>query len=102
MEARRANSRIRRRRGEWTAELAAILKLEFPDFDILYDHGSSSGRIVCYVGDSNKRGAQLSYLDIAVVEKNSDQAIALIEIEETANRPKTIIADIFAFLLGEK
>ena len=96
------NSRTRRRRGEWTAELAEILRSELPDFDIFYDHGDSSGRIVCYIGDNNERGAQLSYLDIAIVRKNTNQVVGLIEIEETANRPKTIIADIFAFLLGEK
>src|SRR5688572_26650416 len=92
-----ANSVNRKRRGQWTAEIAERLKLEFQDPDVFYDHGDSSGRIVCYFGDNNKRGTQLSYLDIAIVKKNRNQAIALIEIEETANRPKTIIADIFAF-----
>src|SRR5688500_12521450 len=95
------NSSNKKSRGQWTAKVAEILRSEFPDFDVFYDHGDSSRRIVCYVGDNNERGTQLSYLDIAVVKKNTNQAIALIEIEETANRPKTIIADIFAFLLGE-
>lgn len=95
------NSLTAKVRGEWTAEIAKKLKVEFPDFDVFYDHGDSSGRIVSHFGTNNQRGTQLSYLDIAVVKKNTDQAIVLIEVEETANRPKTIIADIFAFLLGD-
>ena len=91
---------IRKLRGQWTAEVAQSLNLS--DYDVLFDHGSASGRIISYFGSSNERGSQLSYLDIAIVRKNTNQAVALIEIEETANRPKTIIADIFAFLLGER
>jgi hypothetical protein len=60
------------------------------------------GKIVSHFSDKNERGTQLSYLDIAIVKKNTNQAVALIEIEETANRPKTIIGDIFAFLMGER
>jgi hypothetical protein len=89
--------------GQLTAEIGK--SLEFEDYEVLYDHGSSSkavGRIVSYFSDKNERGTQLSYLDIAIVKKNTNQAVALIEIEETANRPKTIIGDIFAFLMGER
>jgi hypothetical protein len=89
--------------GQLTAEIGK--SLEFEGFDVLYDHGVSSktvGKIVSYFGDKNERGTQLSYLDIAIVKKNTNQAVALIEIEETANRPKTIIGDIFAFLMGER
>lgn len=89
--------------GQLTAEIGK--SLEFEGYDVLYDHGVSSktvGRIVSYFSDKNERGTQLSYLDIAIVKKNTNQAVALIELEETANRPKTIIGDIFAFLMGEK
>jgi hypothetical protein len=89
--------------GQLTAEIGK--SLTFEDYDVLYDHGvpgKSVGKIVSYFSDKMERGTQLSYLDIAVVRKNTNEAIALIEIEETANRPKTIIADIFAFLMGEK
>ena len=89
--------------GVLTAEIGKSLELE--GYDVLYDHGVSSktvGKIVSYFGDKNDRGTQLSYLDIAIVKKNTNQAVALIEIEETANRPKTIIGDLFAFLMGEK
>ena len=97
------SSRSRKSHGQLTAEIGKSLKFE--DYDVLYDHGVSSktvGKIVSYFSDKKERGTQLSYLDIAIVEKNTNQAIALIEVEETANRPKTIIADIFAFLIGEK
>jgi len=89
--------------GQLTAEIGK--SLEFEGYDVLYDHGVSSktvGKIVSYFSDKNERGTQLSYLDIAIVKKNTNQAVALIEIEETANRPKTIIGDIFAFLMGER
>ena len=89
--------------GQLTAEIGK--SMEFEGYDVLYDHGISSktvGKIVSYFSDKNERGTQLSYLDIAIVKKNTNQAVALIEIEETANRPKTIIGDIFAFLIGER
>ncbi len=89
--------------GQLTAEIGNSLKFE--NCDVFYDHGVSGksvGKIVSYFSDKMERGSQLSYLDIAIVRKNTNEAIALIEIEETANRPKTIIADIFAFLMGEK
>ena len=89
--------------GQLTAEIGKSLKFE--GYDILYDHGISGkavGRIVSFFSDKNERGTQLSYLDIAIVKKDTNQAVALIEIEETANKPKTIIGDIFAFLMGEK
>ena len=89
--------------GQLTAEIGK--SLESDAYDVLYDHGISSktvGRIVSYFGNKNERGTQLSYLDIAIVKKNTNQSVALIEIEETANRPKTIIGDIFAFLMGER
>jgi hypothetical protein len=89
--------------GQLTAETGK--SLEFEGYDVLYDHGVSSktvGKIVSYFSDKNERGTQLSYLDIAIVKKNTNKAVALIEIEESANRPKTIIGDIFAFLMGER
>lgn len=89
--------------GQLTADLGK--SLEFAGYDVFYDHGAAGkavGKIVSYFGDKNERGTQLSYLDIAIVRKNSNQAAALIEIEETANRPKTIIGDIFAFLMGDR
>jgi hypothetical protein len=89
--------------GQLTAEIGKTLELE--GYDVFYDHGISGktvGRIVSYFSDTNERGTQLSYLDIAIVKKDTNQAVALIEIEETANKPKTIIGDIFAFLMGEK
>ena len=97
------NSMRRKSHGQLTAEIGNSLKPE--NCDIFYDHGVSGksvGKIVSYFSDKKERGTQLSYLDIAIVRKNTNEAIALIEIEETANRPKTIIADIFAFLMGEK
>lgn len=88
--------------GELTAEIGKSLKFE--DYDVYYDHGTSSenvGRIISYFGSKNAQGTQLSYLDIAIVEKNSNKVFALIEIEETSDKPKTLLGDIFGVLLGE-
>jgi hypothetical protein len=43
----------------------------------------------------------LSQLDIAVVERSSNRVLALVEIEETTDRPKTLLGDIFGVLFGE-
>ena len=94
---------MRKSHGELTAEIGQ--SLNFDNYEVLFDHGISGeniGKIVSYFGDKNQRGTQLSYLDIALVKKSSNKVVALIEIEEKANRPKTIIADIFGFLMGEK
>ncbi len=67
--------------GELTAEIGKGLKFE--DYDVYYDHGPSSenvGRIISYFGPKNAQGTQLSYLDIAIVKKNSNKVITLIEI----------------------
>ena len=88
--------------GQLTSKIGQSLQLE--GYDVFYDHGISSnniGRIVSYFGDKNERGTQLSFLDIAVVKKNTKELLALIEIEETMDKPKTIIADIFAFMMGD-
>jgi hypothetical protein len=52
---------------------------------------------------SDKYGwkAELSQLDIAIVEKNSDKVLALIEIEETNDNPKTFMGDLFGVFLGD-
>jgi hypothetical protein len=40
-------------------------------------------------------------LDIAIAGKDSNKAIAFIEIEEKTDRPKTLIGDVFGVLLGD-
>ena len=94
-------------RGELTAKMGKWLMKELKPrgYDVLYDHGSSkegSGKIVSWFGEALDRGARLSELDIAIVEQSSDKAVALIEIEESNDRPKTLLGNIFGFLMGEQ
>ena len=88
--------------GEITAEIGRNLKFE--GYDIFYDHGTFSknvGKIVSALVKDFEREDELSQLDIAIVEQNSDKVVALIEIEETSDRPKLILGDIFGVLFGE-
>jgi hypothetical protein len=96
--------------GKLTAEMAGHISeyLKGGDCEVFFDHGSalkemplgvSVGNIVSWYGD--KRGSQLSHLDIAIVEKSSrKRAFALIEIEEKDDRPKNFLGDMLAILIG--
>ncbi|MCC7362253.1 MAG: hypothetical protein IT317_22415 [Anaerolineales bacterium] len=42
----------------------------------------------------------LADLDIAIVERASDHALVLVEVEETTDRAKVLIGDVFTALLG--
>ncbi len=91
--------------GRLTADVADILSKHFESesFDVLSDHSlkrENVGKIVSWFGETYGRDAELSQLDIAIVEKNSSKAAALIEIEETNDRPKTFLGDVFGVLLG--
>src|SRR3990172_5294661 len=92
--------------GELTPNAAERLSgyCDAKGYDVLYDHGpkkANVGTIVSWFGEQYNREAELSQVDIAVVEKSSHKAIALIEIEETSDSPKTILGDVFGVLLGE-
>lgn len=94
--------------GELTAWIATKISgdLEQRGYDVLYDHGSKKdnkvvGKIVSWFGGNYNREAELSQLDIAIVKKNSDDVLVLIEIEETTDRPKTLLGDVFGLLMGE-
>jgi hypothetical protein len=88
--------------GEITAEIGKGLKFE--GYDIFYDHGTFSknvGKIVSALVKDYEREDELSQLDIAIVEQNSDKVVVLVEIEETSDRPKIFLGDIFGVLFGE-
>ena len=87
--------------GKFTAEIARSLKID--GFKVYYDHDVASenvGKIVSAISEKYGRGDELSQLDIAIVEEKSNNAIALVEIEETNDRPKTLLGDIFGVLFG--
>ena len=85
--------------GELTAEIGKSLKLE--GYDVFYDHGEPSpsvGKIVSSIDKAPAMGEELSQLDIAIIKKTTNKAVALIEIEETTDTPKTFLGDIFGIL----
>jgi hypothetical protein len=77
-------------------------------YQVLYDHDPASetvGKVVSSFGHlPYDRNTQLSHIDIAIIEKGRDgrdRAFALIEIEETTDKPKVLLGDVFGILTGE-
>jgi len=91
-----------KKHGELTAEIANGLK--FAGYDVYYDHGMSGdkvGKIVSTIEKEYGKQDELSQLDIAIVEQSSGKTLVLVEIEETSDRPKTFLGDIFGVLFGD-
>jgi hypothetical protein len=101
--ANRKNSRKEKLDGELTAEIGQ--SLSFEGYDVFCGHGNKSsknvGKIVSTLKEQYSRDDELSQLDIAVVEHGSDKVMALVEIEETTNKPKVIIGDALGTLMGK-
>lgn len=100
---------MKRAHGDLTAEIGEALRQELAakPYDVLHDHGPKAkhvGKIVSWFGDAKAptRETALSQLDIAVVERDSGKACVLIEIEETNNRPKNLLGDVFGTLMGDR
>ena len=95
------------RRGQLTAKMARKISAYWEEhgYSVLYDHDPSSEnvrKIVSSFGEQPYgRRTQLSHVDIAIVEKSSDRVFALIEIEETTDKPKTFLGDVFGVLMGD-
>ena len=103
-------------RGALTMQAARVLQPEFSQqgFDILHDHGQPGidsplllGKIRSWHGDIYKSETILADLDMAVVSHaaavyhKEERVYALIEIEETSSKPKLILGDVLATLLGK-
>ena len=74
-------------------------------FQVIFDHGSAetSSQIISWFGPAYVpplRPKQLAQLDIAVIHRETNQAITLVEIEDSSNNPKTLLSDLLALLLG--
>jgi hypothetical protein len=93
--------------GALTAQIAHSLQKGFEKFDILHDHRHKDvelpgklGKLRSWFGTEFTSESLLADVDIAVVSKNDKKIYALIEIEETTDKPKVILGDILAILLG--
>jgi hypothetical protein len=95
--------------GELTAEVARALTGRFRSrAEILFDHGNQEiegpdrvGLIRAWFGDTLNRRALLADLDIAVLLPQSNRALLLIEVEESAANPKKLLGDACAALIAE-
>ena len=107
METNIDNPSITKSNGQLTAKLAREISPSWEErgYHVLYDHDPKSdkvGKVVSSFGNlPYDRSTQLSHVDIAIVEKNTDRVFALIEIEETTDKPKTILGDVLCVLMGE-
>jgi len=93
--------------GQMTVKAAETLVSYYDakGYSVFYDHDSPKdnvGKIVSWFGDKYNRESELSQLDIAIVEKDSDKAFVLIEVEETNDTPKTFMGDLLGVLLGDR
>jgi len=95
--------------GEETARIADFLQREpsRQGLDVLHDHkliGKDSpdklGKLRSYFGSTPTLKTILGDLDIAIVSRDDSKIYTLIEIEETTAKPKVILGDILATLLG--
>ena len=91
--------------GELTGQIGDRLALDFPNYDVYHDHGKAAaniGKIVSWFGKDLHKDTELSQLDIAIVERDAEKRVrVLIEIEETNDKPKTVLGDVFGALFGE-
>ncbi len=103
-------------RGALSMQAARVLQPEFSQqgFDILRSHGEKGiyspsllGKIRSWFGDSYRLETILADLDMAVVSHaafvahNQERAYALVVVEETSCKPKVILGDVVATLLGK-
>ena len=72
---------------------------------VFYDHGGAlSQRIYAWFSATYTEpnpAQHLAWVDIVVAEVNSGKVYQIIEIEDSTAKPKTIIADLMAVLLGD-
>ncbi len=97
-----------KRHGEMTAQMGQLLarSLKPRGYVVHYDHGVTGedvGTIVSWFEgkEGYGRDSELSQLDIVILDERTKKAVLLIEIEETSDRPKAILGDVFAALLGD-
>ena len=95
--------------GQSTSNVANNIKRKLNEegYDVYSDHGEAGefiGTIAVSYEEKTEgklgREEEISQLDIAVMKRNANEGIALVEIEETTDNPKKLIGDIFAVLMG--
>ncbi len=74
-------------------------------YSVIYDHGKGGDKDVgvtsARLGNKAEMDNRLSEIDVVIIERNTNKAILLIEIEESGDNPKKIIGDAMATLLAD-
>jgi hypothetical protein len=91
--------------GQGTAEVAQAITpiLNERGYDVYHDHGKKGkfvGKIAISIEEKLSRENEISQIDIAIIKRDTNKIIALVEIEETTDNPKKLIGDIFTILMG--
>jgi hypothetical protein len=97
--------------GMLTMEVARKLRQasDLQGYEILCGHGQVGidpaeylGKLKAWYGVRYANHTILADLDIAIVQRNTNQIVALIEIEETTSKPKVLLGDALATLLSSR
>lgn len=97
--------------GVLTSRLAWTLQGELAPqgLEVLCSHGPNGaeargrlGKVRAWYGPAYTQQSILADLDIAVVSHTSGRLIALVEVEETSAKPKLLVGDVLATLLGDR
>ena len=74
-------------------------------YTVIYDHGRGGDKNVsvtsAWLGDRAEMDNRLSEIDVAIIERKTNKAILLMEIEESGDNPKKIIGAAMATLLAD-
>ncbi len=96
--------------GALTAKMAHALARQYEPqgFVVLHDHRQPGadptgklGKPKSWFGADFAAAAILADLDIVIADQHTGCALALIEIEETTDKPKVLLGDVLATLLGD-
>ena len=99
------------KQGRLTAQVSRALSDELARsfYQVLFDHGDPAidppdqlGQIASWFGLKYTADSRLALLDLAVVDRDTDDALLLVEIEESAASPKVILGDVMGTLLGDR
>lgn len=97
--------------GTLTAKMAHALALTYESQDIMVPHdhrqpgaapAGKLGKPKSWSGADYAAQATLADLDIVIDDPNSGNALALVEIEDTTDKPKVLLGDVLATLPGDQ
>lgn len=96
--------------GKLTAQTTRALAktLQDSEYEVLFDHGDRAidppdqlGQIASWSGCDYTADSRLACLDLALVHRRTNNALLLVEIEESAAPPKVLLGDVMTTLLGD-